>query len=229
MSSKRKIDSAHANGAKSHGPVTEEGRKISSMNALKHGLTAATVVLPNESAEDFQALMDAYIEQFEPQSAVELDLVVEMVNAKWRQRRLWAVEAFFFAEQMEKQTERLEELYDSYNPTVEHAFAFRTLTATGLVPSMTRVESRLERAYSRALKNLLQLQRLRKTPPHPDPPPGDDEKTSEKRTESQERTKPAPNPPDHKPLRTLTDPPPYVELEPRQESELCPVDSSKLE
>jgi len=66
MSSKRKIDSARANGKKSHGPVTEEDRKASSMNALKYGLTARTVVLPNENADEYTSLLDSYIQDPTP-------------------------------------------------------------------------------------------------------------------------------------------------------------------
>src|SRR5713226_10671975 len=56
MSTQRKIDSARANGAKSHGPITEEGRKKSSMNAIKHGLNARTPVLFNETDDEYNAL-----------------------------------------------------------------------------------------------------------------------------------------------------------------------------
>ncbi len=55
MSTQRKIDSARANGAKSHGPITEEGRKKSSMNALKHGLTARTVLFSNDNHAEYDA------------------------------------------------------------------------------------------------------------------------------------------------------------------------------
>ncbi len=56
MPSKRKIDYARANGAKSHGPVTPEGRKKSSMNALKHGLNAQTVILSIENEDEYNFL-----------------------------------------------------------------------------------------------------------------------------------------------------------------------------
>src|SRR5713226_8684232 len=88
MSTQRKIDSARANGAKSHGPVTEEGRKTSSMNALKHGLTARTVLFSNDNHADYDALLDSYIQSLQPIDPFEMDLIVEMVNAKWQQRRV---------------------------------------------------------------------------------------------------------------------------------------------
>jgi len=57
MSSLTKSESARINGAKSHGPKTEAGRKRSSQNALKHGLTAQTLVLPTEDPAEFHQLL----------------------------------------------------------------------------------------------------------------------------------------------------------------------------
>ena len=88
MSTQRKIDSARANGAKSHGPVTEQGRKKSSMNALTHGLTARTVLFSNDNHAEYDALLESYIQSLQPIDPFEMDLVVEMVNTKWQQRRV---------------------------------------------------------------------------------------------------------------------------------------------
>ncbi len=86
MSSDRKIETARVNGAKSRGPATPEGRAKSSRNSLRHGLSAKTVLLPAESHEQFQLLLDAHIQQFQPASPVEMDLVEAMAVARWRLR-----------------------------------------------------------------------------------------------------------------------------------------------
>src|SRR4029077_5819829 len=83
-----KSETARANGAKSHGPVTPEGRSASSRNSLRHGFTAKSVVLPTESSEDFQELLDSYIAQFHPQGGVEMDLIQAMAAARWRLQRM---------------------------------------------------------------------------------------------------------------------------------------------
>ena len=161
MPSKRKLDSARANGAKSHGPVTPKGRKISSMNALKHGLNARIVVLPKEDEDEYNFLLESYVERFQPADLVEMDLVVEMVNARWRQRRCNKTETGLFEAQMVKQKEELEAAYDSYTEAVEHSFAFRKLSDSGYLANLNRMQSSLERAYTHALRDSLRLQQLR--------------------------------------------------------------------
>src|ERR1700690_2553058 len=127
MSSQRKIDSARSNGAKSHGPKTEAGRKISSMNAVTHGLYAKGVVLAEESREQHQEMLDAYLHQFQPQGPAEVDLVEEMVAAKWRQRRLWAIETDLLEDEMISQTEQFEKEGTGFDPITPLSFAYAAL------------------------------------------------------------------------------------------------------
>ena len=107
MNSQRKIDAARASGAKSRGPATPEGKAKCALNALKHGLTAKTVVLPIESEDAFNELHNALIAEFEPAAAVESLLVEEMAVAKWRSRRVWATESALYTLEMDLQHEQI--------------------------------------------------------------------------------------------------------------------------
>ena len=181
MSSLRKIDSARANGAKSRGPITEEGRKKSSMNALKHGLTARTVLFSNDNHDEYNALLESYIESLQPIDPVEMDFVVEMVNAKWQQRRVQKLETELFDREMNEKKATLDKDYGSYSETFEQTHAFRMLAQSPSLQMMQREASRHQRTYHRALNNLLRLRQVRES----------SNRKIEKRTESQDRT-PAP-------------------------------------
>jgi hypothetical protein len=182
MSSLRKIDSARANGAKSRGPITEEGRKKSSMNALKHGLNARTPVLFNETDDEHADLLDSYVQDLQPVGSAEMAAVIDMVDAKWRQRRLLNIESQMFELKLLEQKEELDAACQSHNEVVAHTFAFRELAESRGLAMVSQMESRFKRDYSRALSDLLRLRRLRASTPV-----AENEK-NEKRTESQDRT-----------------------------------------
>ena len=140
-----------------------------------------SVVLSTEVPDEHGQMLEAYIQQFQPDGQAEFDLVEEMVAAKWRQRRLWAIEAHLLELEMRTQKKILDEKYSSYDEITQLAFTYRALATSSALPFLARNESRLERAYSRTLKNLLELQRLRKAA----------QQNVQERTESQIRTPPA--------------------------------------
>jgi len=92
MRSPKQIQASRINGALSKGPITPQGKAISSQNALRAGLLARTIVLESESTERFIALLESYIMEFQPVTASEISMVEAMTVAKWRQFRVWAVQ-----------------------------------------------------------------------------------------------------------------------------------------
>ncbi len=92
MSSKQKRKQARQNGAMAAGTKSPAAIQKSSVNALKHGLTSRAVVLSDESQMHFDELHFASVQEFEPESGVEMDLVDQRVSAQWRIRRIWRMQ-----------------------------------------------------------------------------------------------------------------------------------------
>ena len=70
-------------------------------NAVRHGLTAETVIGALEDAEDYKAFEAAIIADYDAQSAVERELVLRLASALWRLRRATAMETGLFEIQAE--------------------------------------------------------------------------------------------------------------------------------
>ena len=74
MTSILQIEANRRNARLSTGPRSPDGKRISRMNALKHGLTAQQVTLFDESVDDFQAFQAKLVTALQPKGAVELHL-----------------------------------------------------------------------------------------------------------------------------------------------------------
>ena len=77
----------------STGPRTEIGKGRSSMNAVTHGLTAKTPLLPAEDSGEFCAFVWDVIAELSPQGLVQTQLAHRAAVLMWKQRRVAVAEA----------------------------------------------------------------------------------------------------------------------------------------
>src|SRR5438067_11588410 len=96
MTTYKQIESNRRNARRSTGPITEEGKLRSRRNAVRHGLTAETVIGALEDAEDYQAFEAAIIADHDAQSTVERELVLRLASLLWRLRRATTIETGLF-------------------------------------------------------------------------------------------------------------------------------------
>jgi hypothetical protein len=96
MTSFRQIEANRRNAQSSTGPKTEAGKQRSRGNAIRHGLTAETVIGALEDAEDYKAFEAAVIADYDAPSAVERELVLRLTSLLWRLRRATAIETGLF-------------------------------------------------------------------------------------------------------------------------------------
>jgi hypothetical protein len=156
MTPELKSELSRINGAKSRGPKTAEGKAISAKNAVRHGLSAETIILANESPESFQQLLDEYVEELQPVGKCERDLVYRMVVSKWRELRAWNVEAASF----NRRTPDLPEGAPAQAPLAD---AFLSLSETSRsLERLYHYENSITRRFDRAHMRLLELQERRK-------------------------------------------------------------------
>jgi hypothetical protein len=152
MSTQAQIDANRRNAQKSTGPKTPEGRAAVRLNGVKHGLTAETLILAGESTEDFEALLDAFESEQQPETALDATIVRKAAMCAWRLQRVYRAEAGFFhfrEQEIEDDGERLATIFKKDVPTPGYW--------TGTLAYLTRYEAHLERSLYRALAELRRL------------------------------------------------------------------------
>ena len=138
MATLKQFGANRRNAQKSTGPKTPEGKATVSMNALCHGLRARTVVLPGENREEFTQLCDDLDVEWHPQSRTEQFYIEQMAVSQWKLSRMEVAEVNIFS---------------------------NSATAMNQIPLLDRLwraESRLERSYARAQRELERLQSSRR-------------------------------------------------------------------
>jgi hypothetical protein len=127
-----------ANALLSTGPRTESGKQRSSLNALRHGLTAQTAVLPNEDPDAYQRHIQQFLDEYAPANPTETQLVHEIANTAWRLNRIPLLEAHLLSQNPSPQT---------------------------LIPQLATLGlhgSRLSRQFQKALDQLREIQQDRR-------------------------------------------------------------------
>ena len=149
MRTEKQIAVARLNEAKSKGPVTAMGKDRVRSNALKHGLTARLTLWQNENTGQFQNLLLALLEQFQPTDDVEFLSIEEMAMAKWRLRRVVGMETAAGNKHLGETTAA---------GSAGTLAAFTAAQQAGqLLTTPRQHEAAYSRAYQRTYKHLLQL------------------------------------------------------------------------
>ena len=162
----------------STGPRTPEGKAISSMNAVKHGLYSSKIVINSdrlkEDPAEYDLLLSSFIEELQPQTPFQLCLVRKIVDCLWRSRRIINAETSHINRELDFIDP--ETIYirgysvDSLDPDEPtpppktHARALENLVGMKSIPqnffniNLLRYEMRLDRQLTRAYKLLRLLQ-----------------------------------------------------------------------
>ncbi len=113
MTSERQISANRLNARRSTGPRSESGKLRSRQNAIRHGLTAETVIGVLEDPCDYAAFEAVIIADYAPRSMVEHELVARLASLLWRLRRATSIETGLLEIQGEIQRSRKNAAADS--------------------------------------------------------------------------------------------------------------------
>ena len=96
MATDAQIKANRLNALRSTGPLTAEGKSISSRNATLHGLSAKNVLIAGENPADFEALRQRLHVEFNPLTTIENFLVDKLSSDLWRLARVPVFEAALY-------------------------------------------------------------------------------------------------------------------------------------
>jgi hypothetical protein len=154
MATERQILANRANAAKSTGPRTATGKRISSQNAALR--LPGTPVLKGESLRRFHDLTTALTLQFQPRNSAETSLVHTMAVAQWHLVRIWGMQTAA----LEREMDRASQDHPSAAGAALAAIAFQRLADRSQAFALQhRLESAYARQFNSALGRILKLRK----------------------------------------------------------------------
>lgn len=177
--SEKRVAANRANAAKSTGPRTPEGKEKAKLNAIVHGLTAQTAVLPGEDRGELEALSQSLMAQLSPRGVVQRLIAGRVVSLAWKLRRVARAEEAIAAEMNTHEVETwkrkrefnadlgYEALKQGARPKGRDAGALlaasfaetNTKSGEGRLIRLTQYELKLDAALRSAVRELRTLQR----------------------------------------------------------------------
>jgi hypothetical protein len=149
-----------ANAQHSTGPRTEAGKQRSSLNALRHGLTGQTVVLPTEDHSAYRRHSQSFLDEYQPQSATETQLVQSLLDTSWQLNRASAVETNLFSLGITEMEDRIRANHPEAEDALAMALAFREHNRA--FANIGTYRQRLTRQFERTLLLLREIQAERR-------------------------------------------------------------------
>lgn len=150
---------ANRSNAKLGGVKTEEGKMVSRLNALKHGLLSEVILLPEEDEDALLKLGKQMRTELKPVGELELSLVDRITSNLWRLRRALKVEKEMMYEDCHPMFSMPSvDGEDGKNLGEALGYDFTNYDTYG---KFIRYEASIERGFYRALHELQRLQAMR--------------------------------------------------------------------
>ena len=121
MTTEAQLLANRTNGQKSHGPITDEGKAIASLNATKHGFLSQQVLSPSEDPSEFEVFQQGMQVDLQPAGSLETFLFTQIVGYFWRLRRWQAMEGSLLhygmgSEKIDRAYEKARNCFEGYIP-----------------------------------------------------------------------------------------------------------------
>jgi hypothetical protein len=163
MATASQIAANRRNAQRSTGPRTAKGKAAVRLNAVQHGMTAKTVVLPHEPAADYHEIRAALMADYAPASSQELMLVDQIAAGYWRTIRARRFETAMFDNQL-RARKREAGKDDSPNPATddEGCVVMLQVETENTLRNYFRYDGAISRDYFRAVNALERMQANRR-------------------------------------------------------------------
>src|SRR6267154_6718706 len=159
-SSNNRVETNRENAQNSTGPRTEAGKQRSSLNALRHGLTGQTFVLPTDDLVAYKLHCKGFHDQYQPKNPTEVQLTQTVADLSWRLNRATAFETNMLALGITEKSNSVDTENDQFHTALAMAKVFREQSQAFV--NLTLYKHRISVRHDKALKQLREMQEERR-------------------------------------------------------------------